>query len=97
MERGRLVDAMADSQAHIHGKRFAIYGDPGLRLGHGRFLLEMGAEPAHVLATNGTKEWEKKVQALFDSSPFGARLQGLRAARTSGTCARCCSRSRSTS
>ena len=27
-DRGRLVDAMADSQACLHGKRYAIYGDP---------------------------------------------------------------------
>jgi nitrogenase molybdenum-iron protein beta chain len=31
-ERGRLVDAIADSSAHIHGKKFAIYGDPDLCL-----------------------------------------------------------------
>ncbi len=27
-ERGQLVDAMADSQASLHGKRYALYGDP---------------------------------------------------------------------
>jgi nitrogenase molybdenum-iron protein beta chain len=70
-ERGRLVDAMADSSAHIHGKKFAIYGDPDLCLGLAGFLLELGAEPSHVLATNGTKVWAAKVQELFDSSPFG--------------------------
>jgi nitrogenase molybdenum-iron protein beta chain len=70
-ERGRLVDAMADSSAHIHGKKFAIYGDPDLCIGLAAFLLELGAEPTHVLATNGTKQWAEKVQAVFDSSPFG--------------------------
>ena len=35
------------------------------------FLLELGAEPTHVLATNGSKAWGEKMQALFDSSPFG--------------------------
>ena len=70
-ERGRLVDAIADSSAHIHGKKFAIYGDPDLCLGLAAFLLELGAEPVHVLATNGNKEWAAKMQELFDSSPFG--------------------------
>jgi nitrogenase molybdenum-iron protein beta chain len=70
-ERGRLVDAIADSTAHIHGQKFAIYGDPDLCYGLAAFLLELGAEPTHVLATNGGKAWEKKMQALFDSSPFG--------------------------
>ncbi len=70
-ERGRLVDAIADSQAHIHGKKFALYGDPDLTLGLTAFLLELGVEPVHVLATNGGKAWEEKVRALLDASPFG--------------------------
>jgi len=71
-ERGRLVDAIADSNAHIHGKKFAIYGDPDLTLGLAGFLLELGAEPTHILATNGGRAWEEKARALLASSPFGA-------------------------
>jgi nitrogenase molybdenum-iron protein beta chain len=71
-ERGRLVDAMADSSSHIHGKKFAIYGDPDLCYGLAAFLLELGAEPTHVLSTNGNKAWAEKMRALFASSPFGA-------------------------
>jgi nitrogenase molybdenum-iron protein beta chain len=70
-ERGRLVDAIADSNAHIHGKKFAIFGDPDLCLGMVEFLLELGAEPTTILSTNGNKTWEAKVQALLDASPFG--------------------------
>lgn len=75
-ERGRLVDAIADSQAHIHGKRFALYGDPDLMVGMTQFLLELGAEPVHVLSTNGDKVWAEKVQGMLDASPFG---QGCKA------------------
>jgi nitrogenase molybdenum-iron protein beta chain len=71
LERGRLVDALADSQAHLHGKKYALYGDPDFLLGMTEFLLELGAEPTHVLSTNGDKDWAVKVQALFDASPFG--------------------------
>ena len=70
-ERGRLVDAIADSSAHIHGKKFAIYGDPDLCMGLSAFLMELGAEPVHVLSTNGGKDWEARMQELFESSPFG--------------------------
>jgi nitrogenase molybdenum-iron protein beta chain len=70
-ERGRLVDAIADSSAHIHGKKFALYGDPDQCLGLAGFLMELGAEPVHILSTNGGKEWVKDVQKLLDSSPFG--------------------------
>jgi len=71
-ERGQLVDAMADSQAHLHGKKFALYGDPDQMLGLTEFLLELGAEPTHVLSTNGDKDWAAKVEALLASSPYGA-------------------------
>jgi nitrogenase molybdenum-iron protein beta chain len=70
-ERGRLVDAIADSSAHLHGKKFAVYGDPDMCMGLAAFLMELGAEPVHVLATNGSKDWAVQMQALFDSSPFG--------------------------
>jgi nitrogenase molybdenum-iron protein beta chain len=71
LERGRLVDAFADSHTHMHGKRFAVYGDPDFCLGMSRFLMELGAEPVHILSTSGSKKWEKQVQKLLDGSPFG--------------------------
>ena len=71
LERGRLVDALADSQAYLHGKTYAIFGDPDFVYAMARFVLETGGEPRHCLATNGNKEWEAQMQALFDSSPFG--------------------------
>lgn len=71
-ERGRLVDALADSQAYLHGKKYAIYGDPDFVIAMARFIMEMGGEPIHCLATNGTKEWEAEMTAVLASSPFGA-------------------------
>lgn len=74
-ERGRLVDALADSSNWLHGKTYSVFGDPDFTLGMVRFLLEMGAEPVHVLATNGNKEWEEEMKALLATSPYGARAQ----------------------
>jgi nitrogenase molybdenum-iron protein beta chain len=70
-ERGRAVDAITDSQAWIHGKRIALYGDPDLVFGLVQFLLELGAEPTHIVVTNSNPDFEKELQALLDSSPFG--------------------------
>lgn len=72
LERGRLVDAMADSMAYFHGKKFALHGDPDFCLGVTEFLMELGAEPFHVLCTNGSKKWEQKMNELFASSPYGS-------------------------
>ncbi len=70
-ERGRLVDMMTDSHAWIHGKKFAIWGDPDFVMGVAKFLLEMGAEPTHILCNNANKRWGKAMQKVLDASPYG--------------------------
>jgi nitrogenase molybdenum-iron protein beta chain len=70
-ERGRAVDAINDSQAWIHGKRIALYGDPDHIFGLVNFLLELGAEPAHIVVTNSNPEFEAELQAVLDASPYG--------------------------
>jgi len=74
-ERGRAVDAMTDAHQYIHGKKFALYGDPDQLMGYISFLLEMGAIPYHILCSKGTKKVAKEIQALLDTSPFGAKAQ----------------------
>lgn len=74
-ERGRLVDALADSMSWLHGKTYAIYGDPDFCLSMARFIMETGGEPKHILCTNGTKAWAKKMQAVLDTSPYGKDAQ----------------------
>ncbi|MCX7946653.1 MAG: nitrogenase molybdenum-iron protein subunit beta [Hydrogenophilus sp.] len=74
-ERGRLVDMMTDSHPWLHGKKFALYGDPDFTLGMTKFLLELGAEPLHVLCHNGGKRWEKAVKKVLAESPYGANAK----------------------
>ena len=70
-ERGRVVDAMVDSHPYIHGKRFALVGDPDLLIGLISFIMEMGGEPVHIVCTNGDKMFEKEANELLSGSPFG--------------------------
>ncbi len=70
-ERGRAVDAMTDAHQYLHNKKFAIYGDPDWLLGIISFLLEMGARPYHILCSRATKKFQKEVQALLKTSPYG--------------------------
>ena len=74
-ERGRAVDVITDAHQYIHGKKFALYGDPDYLLGYISFLLEMGAKPYHVLCSKGTKKVEKELQALLDTSPDGKQAK----------------------
>jgi nitrogenase molybdenum-iron protein beta chain len=69
-ERGRLVDMMTDSHAWLHGKRYALWGDPDFTMGLTKFLLELGAEPLHVLCHNGGKRWEKAMKKMLEDSPY---------------------------
>jgi nitrogenase molybdenum-iron protein beta chain len=70
-ERGRAVDAMVDSHHYIHGKRFALVGDPDLLLGLISFLMEMGGIPVHILCTTGDKNFEKEAYELLNENPSG--------------------------
>lgn len=70
-ERARAVDAMTDAHQYLHGRKFAIAGDPDYLLGIVTFLLEMGARPWHILCSRSTKKFQKEMQTLLDTSPFG--------------------------
>ncbi|MBX6388866.1 MAG: nitrogenase molybdenum-iron protein subunit beta [Frankia sp.] len=72
LERGRLIDALTDSHAYLHGRRVAIAGDPDLVVGLLGFLLELGMEPVHVVSTNGDASFRERAEAVLATSPFGA-------------------------
>lgn len=71
IERGRAVDAMTDCHQYIHGKKFALFGDPDILIGLVSFLLEMGGEPVHIVCTNSTVPFKKAMEKLLASSPYG--------------------------
>ena len=74
-ERGRLVDMMTDSHAWLHGKKFALYGDADFAMGMTKFLLELGAEPTHVLVNHANKRYKKALDKLCAGSPYGQGCQ----------------------
>ena len=69
----------------------------GLCLGLAGFLLELGAEPTHVLATNGSKAVGGTGPAHCSTVRRSARTATSMPARICGICVRCCSPSRWTS
>ncbi|ABK43711.1 Mo-nitrogenase MoFe protein subunit NifK [Magnetococcus marinus MC-1] len=75
LERGRLVDMMTDSHSWLHGKRFSLYGDPDFVMGLTNFLLELGAEPVHVMSNNANKRWGKAMSKILKSSPYGQETE----------------------
>ena len=80
---------MADSQAYLHGKTYAIFGDPDFVYGMARFVLETGGEPRHCLATNGNTAWEEQMRGTVRHPRRSVRNARCGAARICGTCVRC--------
>ena len=74
-ERGRLVDMMTDSHTWMHGKKFALWGDADFVMGMTKFLLELGAEPVHILCNHANKRWRKEVEKILAESPYGANCE----------------------
>jgi nitrogenase molybdenum-iron protein beta chain len=74
-ERGRLVDMMTDSHAWLHGKKFALWGDADFVMGMTKFLLELGAEPTHILCNHANKRWKKAVDKMLADSPYGTNCE----------------------
>ncbi|MGW8312725.1 MAG: nitrogenase component 1, partial [Desulfuromonadales bacterium] len=69
--RALAVDAMTDGHQYLHGKKFAVFGDPDYVIGIVSFLLEMGARPWHVLVSRATKKIKKELEALLETSMYG--------------------------
>ncbi|MEA3289918.1 MAG: nitrogenase molybdenum-iron protein subunit beta [Campylobacterota bacterium] len=75
-QRAQLVDAMQDSYPYMHGKKFALYGDPDFLLGLVSFIVEMGGIPTHVLCNNAPRKgWEADMQAILDKSDWASDCQ----------------------
>ena len=55
LERGRCMDLISDSHAWLHGKKFALYGDPDFVLGMVKILLECGADLRCPCACSASK------------------------------------------
>ena len=70
-ERGRLVDMITDSHAWMHGKKYALWGDPDFVMGMSKFLMEVGAEPTHIICHNANKRWKKTMDKMLSESPYG--------------------------
>ena len=66
---------ITDSHAWLHGKKFALWGDADFVMGMTKFLLELGAEPTHILCHHANKRWKKAVEEILASSPFGANCE----------------------
>lgn len=68
-ERGKAIDSITDAQQYMHGKKFALFGDPDMLAGLTSYILEVGGIPRYVLCSNGNEEFKSEIEELFASNP----------------------------
>lgn len=80
VERGRLVDAIADMQQYLFGKRVALFGDPDQLISLTEFLVDMGMKPVYIVSGTPGKSFPKKMEAILgEKVPEAKYLNGERA------------------
>ncbi len=65
-ERGRFVDAMADTLHYTMMCRAAIFGDPDIALAMTRFACELGMTPVAVMTGSPSVTFEEDVEAILE-------------------------------
>ncbi len=65
LERGQLVDAIADYHQYVHGKRVALVGDPDQLLALSRFLVALDMKPVYIVT--GSPAGKKYEAALREA------------------------------
>lgn len=74
VERGRLVDALADMQQYFYNKKVAVYGDPDTIIPMCEFLVDIGMKPTAVVSGTPGKEFGKRMEAILAEKVPGAKF-----------------------
>lgn len=65
VERGRLVDALADMQQYFYNKKVAIFGDPDTIIPLTEFLVDIGMRPTAIVSGTPGKAFTKKMESIL--------------------------------
>jgi len=66
LERGRLLDAMADGHKYLAGKRAVVYGEQDLVIGLASFLAEIGVQPVLCASGGGTPGFAERIEQVTE-------------------------------
>ncbi|AZT91462.1 nitrogenase [Caldicellulosiruptor changbaiensis] len=66
VERGLLLDAMADTCQYTMMKKAAVFGDPDIVIGVTRFLCELGMDVKVVETATPSPTFTDEIKAIFD-------------------------------
>lgn len=70
IERGQLIDVIADMHQYLYGKRVAIAGDPDQLEALSEFLVAMDMQPVYIVTGTPGQKWTRKMEAKFADLPY---------------------------
>ena len=79
LERGRLVDLIADSANLLYGKRVALWGDPDTLIPLCEFLVSLDMKPVYVVTGTPGKLFDARMTEILKNIPEAKFMSGERA------------------
>lgn len=73
VERGRLVDALADMQQYFYNKKVAVFGDPDQIIPLVEFLVDLGMKPTAIISGTPGKEFAKRLEPILADKVPGVK------------------------
>jgi nitrogenase molybdenum-iron protein beta chain len=65
-ERGKLVDIISDMHQYLHGKTFALFGDPDHLVPLAEFLMDVDMVPKYIVSGTPGKYFTNRMHALLE-------------------------------
>jgi nitrogenase molybdenum-iron protein beta chain len=80
IERGRLLDVIADMSKYLYGKRVALWGDPDQLIPLVEFLIDCDMKPVYIVSGTPGKYFDERMKNLLkDRVPEAKFKSGERA------------------
>jgi nitrogenase molybdenum-iron protein beta chain len=78
VERGKLVDMIADMHQYFYGKKVALVGDPDQLLAMTEFLVSIDMQPIHIVTGTPGKRFEERIAEITKDMgrPINVRAKG---------------------
>jgi nitrogenase molybdenum-iron protein beta chain len=78
VERGKLVDMIADMHQYFYGKKVALVGDPDQLLAMTEFLVSIDMQPIHIVTGTPGKRFEERITEITKEMgrPVNVRAKG---------------------
>jgi nitrogenase molybdenum-iron protein beta chain len=75
LQRGQLVDVIADYEQYFHGKKVALAGDPDQLISLVEFLTTLGMCPVHIVTGTPGARFETRIKELTAGSPYPVNVK----------------------